>query len=288
MAPATKKIPKPVFKTADPYTATTWPEISHDDQHDILELLCSLLEPLGHHRKTHIQPSRGKKRKRNAKVAAAAAAQDPASGAEDADMADAPPPPPELSRHVLVGLNSVTRHLEALAAKSAPPTMKGLHAPSSASKPGEPTPPDQKTAAVENTPSHRSVETKGDPAQSTPIPAPELRSLSLVIIPHPAPQTSPVYAHLPTLLHLSALPPSPQTAADNPTRLVPLQSSSESRLAEALHIPRVGAIGILADAPGTMGLVDYVRERVGPTQCRWVDEALNGGWGGVKVSSSAA
>ncbi|KAG9376818.1 hypothetical protein A1F94_012418 [Pyrenophora tritici-repentis] len=158
MAPTTKQNSKPVFKTASPFTETKWPEISQDDEDVILELLCNLVTPLGDHRHVYIHPSKGKKRKRNIKP-----------DKDVSTMADTPPPPPEISNHLLVGLNSVTRHLEALAAKTAPST-----APS---------------APVSD--SETNV----------------LSPLSMVILTHPKPTLSPAHAHLPTLVHLATLPP---------------------------------------------------------------------------------
>jgi ribonuclease P/MRP protein subunit POP3 len=109
-----------------------------------------------------------------------------------------------------------------------------------------------------------------------------LKPLSFIAIPHPSPLSSLLHAHLPTLVHLSSLtfPSRPQT------RLVLLPSSSESRLARALHIPRVGALGILEDTPGSDALAEFVREHVGEVQVKWIDEAKQGEWKGSKVSLS--
>ncbi|KAI4605705.1 hypothetical protein J4E80_010488 [Alternaria sp. BMP 0032] len=102
MAPATKQTAKangkPVFKTSSPFSETQWPEITREDEEVILELLS----------KTYIHPSKGKKRKRNTKA--------------NEDGPENTPPSPEIGNHLLVGINSVTRHLEALAAENAPTT----------------------------------------------------------------------------------------------------------------------------------------------------------------------
>lgn len=171
-------------------------------------------------------------------------------------MDDAPPPPPEIGKHMLIGLNSITRHLEALAAKKAPPTA--ITAP---------------------------VEEDGDPGE-----AENLRLLSLVLLTHPKPSLSPAHAHIPTLLHLSNLPstPSQSTPPTHPslntsTRLIPLPTSSDARLASKLHIPRVSALAIFEGAPGTKALVEYVRQHVDVTECVWVDEAMKGEWRGACV-----
>ncbi|EMD63845.1 hypothetical protein COCSADRAFT_71739, partial [Bipolaris sorokiniana ND90Pr] len=111
MAPTAKQNTKPVFKTASPFTETQWPELSHDDELVVLEMLSNLIAPLGDHRRTHMHPSKGKKRKR------ATTKPD-----QDDSTTETPPPPPPIGNHLLIGLNSVTRHLEALAAKTAPST----------------------------------------------------------------------------------------------------------------------------------------------------------------------
>jgi ribonuclease P/MRP protein subunit POP3 len=201
----------------------------------------SLLAPLGEHRKTHIQPSRGKKRKRNSKVPPG-----------DTRI----PPAPVIGSHLLLGLNSVTRHLEALAASSAPPSVP-----------------------VKDTDGH--TPNKSDDTQK--IAEATVRPLSMVILTHPQPALSPSHAHIPTLLHLATLQPTPKTKVSEPTRLIALATSNDARFANALHIPRVGAIGIYEGAPGAKALEDYVRKYVGLTECLWVDEAMKPEWRGLNV-----
>ncbi|KAF1917380.1 hypothetical protein BDU57DRAFT_555251 [Ampelomyces quisqualis] len=242
MAPPTKHS-KPVYKTASPFTETKWPQTSHDDQATILDLVCTLIAPLGDHRKTHIIPSRGKKRKRKRK------SQDEPT-APDTE-ARPPPPRPEIAKHLLIGINSVTRHLELRAARHSASVM-----PIAACK--------TETPSEQHSPG----------------------TLSMVIITHPKPSTSPAHAHLPTLVHLSTLKPSaPTQPQDKTTRLIPLATSTDARLASALHIPRVGALAIFADAPGAKPLEDFVRERVGVTECPWIDEAMRAQWKGTNLTT---
>jgi ribonuclease P/MRP protein subunit POP3 len=108
------------------------------------------------------------------------------------------------------------------------------------------------------------------------------RKISMVLLTHPKPSLSPAHAHLPTLIHLSTLTPQSNLQA---TRLVPLATSTESRLSGALHIPRIGALAILDGAPGAKALEDFVRERVDVTTCKWIDEAVGAEWRGVNVKS---
>jgi len=206
----------------------------------------SLLAPLGEYRKTHILPSKGKKRKRNSKPPP-----------EETSA----PPAPAIGSHLLIGLNSVTRYLEALAERSAPPTVPVKDADDDVPKDGH------------------DAQKGADAA---------LRPLSMVILTHPQPALSPSHAHIPTLLHLATLQPSPSPMAkvSDPTRLLALATSNDARFANAVHIPRVGAIGIYEGAPGAKALEEYVKEHVGPTECLWVDEAMKPEWRGLNFQQA--
>ncbi|KAI1818720.1 hypothetical protein GGS20DRAFT_526613 [Poronia punctata] len=90
-----------VFQLDTPYSAVSWPQISPKDQDTILELLCSLLSPLGHYRSQHVQVSKGrrlKKRKRKE------------SSTHEIEVSI--PPAPELQSYIDVGLVSVSRCLQ--------------------------------------------------------------------------------------------------------------------------------------------------------------------------------
>lgn len=178
-------------------------------------------------------------------------------------MSDDPPSPPEIGKHILVGINSVTRHLEMLAAGSAPATMPSA------------------VPTTENSTADEIASTKEKDV---------LRPLSMVIITHPKPCASTAHAHLPTLVHLSTLQPPSSDAASTPsipqaTRLIPLATSTDARLASNLHIPRVGALAIFSDAPGAKSLEAFVRGKVGITSCPFIDEALAAKWRGINVKN---
>ncbi|KAH9866727.1 hypothetical protein J1614_008420 [Plenodomus biglobosus] len=214
----------------------------------------SLIAPLGDHRRAHIPPSKGKKRKRTTNP-------DPKgpSSPPPPPLHDAPPPPPAISKHILVGLNAITRHLELAAARNAPATLAAPAAPCTT------TTPDSKTNLNSNA-----------------------NNLAIIILTHPKPSSSPAHAHIPTLLHISTLSPHPAApaplASNTQPRLVPLATSADPRLAVKLGIPRVGALAIMDGAPGAKALVEYVREHVDLTECAWVDEALAPRWKGAKVT----
>jgi len=191
----------------------------------MLDLVCSLIAPIGDYRRAHRARCPGKKRKRAATAA------------------------PDISLHILTGLNVITRYLERHAAAAATAT-----------------------------------------APANPLP-----KAALILLTHPNPSLSPAHAHIPTLLHLATLHPQqppaiPATplAANTATRLVPLATTADARLASKLAIPRVGALAILDSAPGASALLALARERVGLTECAWVEEAMSGEWRGVHVEAKAA
>ncbi|KAF0326472.1 RNase p and RNase mrp subunit [Colletotrichum asianum] len=104
---ATSQRKKLVYSIDTPFSTIQWPEISLEDQDAILELLCSLLTPIGQHRQRHVKPSEGKraaKRKRKEE-----------GGESKASAKTERPPAPEIASFVDVGLTSITRNLEKLA-----------------------------------------------------------------------------------------------------------------------------------------------------------------------------
>ncbi|KAK1990934.1 hypothetical protein LX36DRAFT_685770 [Colletotrichum falcatum] len=104
---ATQLRKKLVYSVDTPFSATQWPEINSEDQDAILELLCSLLSPLGQHRQRHVKPSEGKRAVKRRRGADGMASKEPAKSER--------PPMPDLASFVDVGLTSITRNLERLA-----------------------------------------------------------------------------------------------------------------------------------------------------------------------------
>ncbi|KAI8942196.1 hypothetical protein NX059_000282 [Plenodomus lindquistii] len=240
---------KPVFKTSTPFTQTKWPHIAQDDQETIIDLVCNLIAPIGDHRRAHLHPSKGKKRKRTT---------DPFPNDTSSST---PPPPPEIGNHILTGLNAITRHLEHLVTRNAPATLLASKAPSS-------------TAWAASIP---------------PKTAPDADELAIVIVTHPKPGSSLAHAHIPTLLHILTISPhaaAPTALALNTKpRLVSLPTSTDGRFANKLGITRVGALAIMQGAPGAKALIDHVRQHVPLTECAWVDEAMTPHWKGASVTS---
>lgn len=102
-APSAKK--RLVHHLDTPFSTSSWPEITIDDQESILELLCHLLSPIGQHRRIHTKVSRGKRAAKREKRAKSKADEVPNSVKIPA------PPSPELSASVDVGFNLITKNL---------------------------------------------------------------------------------------------------------------------------------------------------------------------------------
>ncbi|ELR08908.1 hypothetical protein VC83_05860 [Pseudogymnoascus destructans] len=111
-----------MFELDSPYSDVALPQLSPADQDTILNLLTGFLSPIGHYRTTHITPSKGKRNKKAKRRKLKGGAAKPAQ--------EASVPPPELSSYILVGLNSITRHLESQSRKACPPSL-GVPIPSS-------------------------------------------------------------------------------------------------------------------------------------------------------------
>lgn len=118
----------------------------------------------------------------------------------------------------------------------------------------------------------------------------DIRPLSMIFLTHPKPAASPAHAHFPTLVHLSTLQSlsNTTTPAMTQTRLICLATSADTRLASALHIPRVGALAIFADAPGAKALEEFVRDNVDVTECKWLDEVMKAEWRGLNVKTEVS
>ncbi|KAJ8068103.1 hypothetical protein OCU04_003675 [Sclerotinia nivalis] len=93
---------KTIYQLDTPFTTVQWPQISSKDQETIVELLCSILSPIGSYRSNHIITSKGKRSKKRKR-------RDSKAGNEKSSET---PPPPEISSYIVTGLNSIHRMLE--------------------------------------------------------------------------------------------------------------------------------------------------------------------------------
>ncbi|CAK7235612.1 RNase P and RNase MRP subunit [Sporothrix curviconia] len=245
-----------------PFSSVEWPIISQENQDTILELLCSLLSPVGQHRRDHVDSSRGKRSRRRARQAAKEAPKEtgggssPAAKTHDARKETAletkrpkgnVPPLPELSRFVDVGLATITREL---AKSSAPGASISVHDPSR---------PASSALPMSTTPA---------PHSSTPYAA-----VFVVRSGHP----SAFYSHFPQMIAVAsqqaaAAPDSPPV----PVRLVGFSRACEDRLSASLEIPRVSAIALRSGAPQSQGLLKFLEEAVPTVDVQWLDEAQAG------------
>ncbi|KAF8423257.1 hypothetical protein EV426DRAFT_602824 [Tirmania nivea] len=278
----------------NPFCQIDWPTIdSKLDQDLILELLCSLLSPIGDYRRLHITPttSKGKRAKKTARAARKKTRLegrgeerdessdkmemdvdgDQVEGSTKVEFPIAPttsiqkstlpvvdlqqplaPPPPDITKNVLIGLNSITTALTTLASSRLPPTFPGnLNLQSRKNRKRKPT----SLTSTTNTP-----------------PQPYLTTIFLT---RSDSQPTPLHAHLPMLTYLSSLP----THA-HPTLLVPLPKGAAEKLKNVLGLPSANFIGLWSTLPGTgtaRTLLELVRRVVQPVKVPWLEGKLGAG-----------
>jgi ribonuclease P/MRP protein subunit POP3 len=210
---------------------------------------------LGQYRASHTASSKGKRSKKRTR-------QEAKLGKDNRDSAleDPPPSPPDVSRFVAVGLNSITRVLEAASQKSRPKGLSSSDAPSKDTAPAEGEKDDIVAKAVTKKEAH-------------PV-------FSAVFVSRHS-QPSILHAHLPQLVATASLahPESPAI------RLVQLTRGSEERLCEALGLPRVSFIGLIEGAPHSGSLVDLIRDCVSPVEVPWLVEAKEAKYLPAKINS---
>jgi len=92
----------------------------------------------------------------------------------------------------------------------------------------------------------------------------------------------PITASIPLLIATASLaqPQSP------PIRLVQLSAKVESKLAEALHQPRVGFVGLRRDMPGADVLMAIVDNVIDPVRVPWLDSSENPQYLPVQIEST--
>ncbi|KAL1899451.1 RNase P and RNase MRP subunit [Sporothrix stenoceras] len=249
-----------------PFSSVEWPIIPQKDQDIILELLCTLLAPLGQYRRDRVASSRGKRSRRRSRQRAKgnSASSEPDGGAslkaeakvekmteklETKQAKDNVPPLPELARFVDVGLVSITRELAKNATPGAPMPISNSDDPEPTSLPSSTTP--------SSTPS----------SSSNPYSA-----VFIVRSGHP----SAFYSHFSQMVAVASQRGAASTPPSPPIRLVGFSKACEDRLSESLGIPRVSSIAIRAGAPQSQGLLAFLEETVPAVDVRWLDEAQAG------------
>ncbi|RDW59731.1 hypothetical protein BP6252_12818 [Coleophoma cylindrospora] len=249
--------PKTIFQLDTPFTTVQWPTISEENQVTILDLLCSLLAPIGKHRSLYVTPSKGtrsKKRKRREAVQ---------TSEIQPSQAECTPPTPEISSSVMVGLNSITRSLESLSRMS-----KNR---------------DVAQTPVANLQDEVMEDRKADvevTLEAAVAPETTSRHFAAVFVSRSS-QPAILNAHLPQLIATASLahPDRP------PTKLVPLSRSAESQLCTALGLPRVSFVGLLDDAPYSKALLDLIRDNVSDIEVPWLKEAQMQQYRSLKVNA---
>jgi len=264
--------PKTIYQLDSPFTNVSWPETSAQNQETILELLCSIISPLGQHRTNHVTPSQGKRSQKRKREEAKKKA-DP--GVEPGDTLSIPSTP-EISSHLIVGLHNITRRLESLSQASKPAAItvsqEGAkdHVQQTSNLKLET---NDTASALENQESH---DVSADIRETPQIPT-HIAAIFVPMSTHPAV----LHAHLPQLIFTASLahPSLPST------RLVQLPKGSDARLCDALGLPRVSIIGILEGAPHSNALIDVVRKTVPKIDVPWLKEMREEKYLKVKVNA---
>ncbi|CZT01224.1 uncharacterized protein RAG0_08960 [Rhynchosporium agropyri] len=265
--PIVERKPKTIYQLDSPFTTVSWPETSPQIQETILELLCSVLSPIGQHRSNHITPSRGKrsKKRRREEVRQEDRTQ------ETPEIALSP----EISSFIMIGLNSITRSLEALSQKSKPIAITT----------GQEGPQPEPNQIADSVIAESSVSSQGQkiskaPEKNTELDISATQHFAAIFVPRSS-QPPILHAHLPQLIATASLA-HPSLA---PTRLVQLPKGCDARLCDALGLPRVSFIGILEGAPHSKALVELVRENVSEIDVPWLREMREKKYLGVKINA---
>jgi ribonuclease P/MRP protein subunit POP3 len=256
-----------------------------------------------------VTPSKGKRTKKRKR-------REPKLVGEDAaPRLTETPAPPEISSAMMIGLNNIVRSLQSLSQQSKPQALsKDLEShkddsnrlstpsgspaksasksklvdhkkddPSEASKsPNSPALVTSEKSLVDNSidDSGRVPQSNSPADTTTSNPSSMAPHFSAIFVSASSPPSI-IHAHLPMLIFTASLahPDLP------PTRLVTLPKGSESRLCEALGLPRVSFIGILEDAPHSKGLIELVRGSVPEIEIPWLTEVKRGEYLGVKINA---
>ncbi|PBP26637.1 hypothetical protein BUE80_DR002403 [Diplocarpon rosae] len=256
-ASAADRKPKTIYQLDSPFTNISWPEILDTHQDTILNLLCNILAPIGQHRRNHVTASKGKRSQKRKR----------AEEEQNVGNLEAPQAPaqPEISRFVVIGLNSITRDLESLSRKSK--SQEEHSKEDASSKAGFTLDVDVATDAAAATSS---------PSATTPF----FQHFSTIFVPRSS-QPPILHAHLPQLV-ATASRAHPCLPA---TRLVQLPKNCDARLCRALGIPRVSFIGLLDGAPHADVLVELIRNEVPEVNIPWLQEVQNVKYLPVKINA---
>ncbi len=170
-------------------------------------------------------------------------------------------PPPALMSHLTIGFNQTTRHLENLSFRSSPAAQTPL---------ARKTLPHPRPTTSTSGTGQRDETTQQSSHSDEDVTA-SLRHVAAIFVPRSA-HPSILHSHLPVLVHTASMahPNLPQT------RLVALPKGCESRLQEALALPRVNFLGVLDETPEASQLIEFVREHVPIIDVPWLPDVKQG------------
>lgn len=158
------------------------------------------------------------------------------------------PPAPTITSSLVIGYNSTVRCLETGARKNVPPTI-----------------------------AHMDDGLHGDNLRKGSV---EAEPLVAVFVARS--ELSPVMvSHLPLLIATASLNRHSEAAI----RLITLPKGADATLSTALHLPRVGVIGLRGDTPNIAPLIAYVRDTVSPVEVPWLHDLQIGQYLPTKIKA---
>jgi ribonuclease P/MRP protein subunit POP3 len=211
------------------------------------DLIASLLEPIGTHRRMHVTPSKGK-RKRTTQCKEQSTLKETSSTDEKVTTPDQP----EISSHILVGLSSITRYMEKMVTQRISCSV----------------------AATADIPDPSSPAKEGDRGSRSE------RALAAIFVCRSS-QPSVLHVHLPQLVASASL----AVPTSDPIRLVQLPQGCEERLCSALNLPSVGFVALYENAPNSNALLDLVRRAVPAIEVPWLVEAQSTEFKRTKINA---
>ena len=89
-----------------------------------------------------------------------------------------------------------------------------------------------------------------------------------------------MYGHLPLLVSATQHHLDEESAV----RLVPLPNGAGEKISTALHVPRVGILGVYQDTAGANPLLAFVRDNVSAIDPSWLRSPVGGEYLPVKIN----
>ncbi|KAI6247086.1 hypothetical protein HI914_04910 [Erysiphe necator] len=236
---------KITWQLDSPFTTNNVPKLSPEHLDTIVSLLSRLIIPIGQYRRDHITPSKGKRSTKSSRKQKSAKQQKILSQRCQTPLV------PEISKYVIIGLNSVVRKLESLSNLSRKQSIRSSDLETLEN--------DHKTIVDDASPSNCHFLAVFILSSSMPMAIEDLLQQLIVTA---------------SLAH----PEYPQT------RLVRLSENYHNHLSQCLGIPSASMIGILNGAPLSKGLAEFMTNHVPEIRIPWLEGSSSVQYLPVKIN----